>query len=186
MALRYDLTGLHFNRWVVLKYAGQNRFKMSLWLCRCECGTERVVASANLKRGLSQSCGCLNRELSSKRLRNHKHCLKHGHAVDGKKSSEYNTWQSMNGRCTNPNNTGYELYGQRGITVCPEWRDSFEAFLRDMGPKPLPKARYSIERIDNDGNYEPSNCRWATQSEQMLNQRRSRKNRVEDTPSYTY
>jgi hypothetical protein len=95
-----------------------------------------------------------------------------GHARKGNRTSEYRTWQKMNQRCYYSKQRGYHLYGGRGITVCDRWRHSFLAFLVDMGPKPCPSA--SIDRIDNDGNYEPANCRWASAMEQMVNSRRAR------------
>ena len=94
---------------------------------------------------------------------------KHGHAKRGQVSATYVTWQSMIRRCTDPQNIRYALYGGRGITVCPRWRNSFEDFLADMGPRPVGR---SIDRINVDGNYEPNNCRWATDSEQRRNKRR--------------
>jgi hypothetical protein len=95
--------------------------------------------------------------------------LKHGHACRHPRSSEYNCWGSMIARCTNPNDPGWKNYGGRGIRVCERWRNSFENFLADMGLKPSPGL--SIERVENDGNYEPGNCRWATRKEQRANQR---------------
>src|SRR3990167_2507751 len=100
--------------------------------------------------------------------------LKHGHKTHGKQSGTYTTWADMLQRCTNPKNAGYKYWGGRGIDVCVRWRgvDGFDAFLADMGERP---DGLSIDRIDNDGNYEPANCRWATPQEQRLNQRPRRK-----------
>ena len=93
--------------------------------------------------------------------------IKHGHAFAGRRSSEYRTWYAMKQRCTNPNVEHYDRYGGRGITVCERWANSFCNFLADMGLKP--SRRHSIDRVNNDGNYEPGNCRWATQKEQANN-----------------
>jgi hypothetical protein len=98
--------------------------------------------------------------------------IKHGQSLNNRKTPEYQTWQGMKARCLNPNGRSYRLYGGRGIKVCREWLDSFEAFFTAMGPRPSPD--HSLDRIDNDGDYRPSNCRWATGKEQQNNMRRNR------------
>jgi hypothetical protein len=126
--------------------------------CRCDCGNLREADAYNLRRGQSTSCGCV------KNLRISQSLMRHGHASHGKPTTEYAIWSAMIQRCTNPNNNRYARYGQRGIKVCDRWKNSFENFLSDVGPRP--SARHSIDRINNDGNYEPGNVRWATAVEQ--------------------
>lgn len=155
-----DLTGQKFGRWTVQSRAGLTPNKISTWNCICECGKIKVVRSDLLRRGLSESCGCLARQLSSER--NGKHCCSYVKTV------EYMAWCSMRQRCNNPTGRDYPDYGGRGIKVCSRW-DHFILFLHDMGLRPSPE--HSLDRINNDGNYEPSNCRWATKSEQMSNRR---------------
>ena len=130
------------------------------WLCVCDCGAKTTVFSNNLRRGLTKSCGCLRAEVSAKRM------TKHGEYG----SKAYRSWAHMLGRCNNSNDKKYKDYGGRGISVYRQWFD-FSKFLSDMGPCP---KEMSIDRIDNDGNYEPGNCRWATQKTQQNNRRTNR------------
>jgi hypothetical protein len=146
-----------FGRLIVVSAAERGKRGLMRWNCLCACGASYAVYDFALKSG-TQSCGCL-RAVSNKSR------AKHGM----KNTPEYHSWTGMIGRCYNRNNGKYSDYGGRGITVCDQWRTSFEQFFADMGPRPSPQ--HSIDRIDNDGNYEPSNCRWATVAQQCRNRR---------------
>lgn len=151
--VRKDMSGRRFGKLTVLGYVGRNKFDHHLWLCRCDCGNETLKTTSSLNSGRTVACGCYNAS------------RKHGKVG----TPEYATWSAMNQRCATPGHQAYADYGGRGIRVCDRWSHSFENFLADMGPRP--GKGYSLDRIDNDGNYEPGNCRWSTQEQQMNNRR---------------
>lgn len=162
IAKHKDLTGKQFGLLTVIERAGRNKHRRALWLCKCKCGNNKVITGAGLTRGNTNSCGCSSRNLASEKI------TTHGNAGKGKnRSTEYHTWSNMIQRCGNSNSKYYDIYGGRGISVCERWSNSFEDFLEDMGKKP--SLKHSIDRIDVNGNYEPNNCKWSTQIEQMRN-----------------
>jgi hypothetical protein len=158
MSARIDLTGQKYGLLVVIE-----RLPASKWRCQCTCGCGKiiVVAGNNLKSGNTRSCGSLQKKAVAKR--NTTHGLS--------KTPTYQIWKGIKNRCLNQNDMDYHHYGGRGITLCDRWATSFEAFLEEMGARP---ANHSIDRIDVNGNYEPSNCQWATQSTQVRNRRNAK------------
>jgi hypothetical protein len=156
--------GERYGRLVVVADAGRQR-RSRLYLCRCDCGNETRVLGYNLSAGRTRSCGCLHREELARR--NVATKTVHGHASRGRPSPTHSSWAAMLYRCTSPGSKDWPRYGGVGVEVCHTWR-RFEEFLLDMGERP---PGTSIDRIDPYGNYTPSNCRWATPSEQNRNRR---------------
>lgn len=161
MSIRKNITGMRFGRLLCLYCAGADKNRHTKWVCLCDCGLSSIVLRDQLMAGKTRSCGCLLMEKLA--LGNPKH------RMFG--TNTYNSWSGMIQRCTNPANPSFKNYGGRGIKVCSRWRNSFKDFLSDMGICPV---GLTIERKDNDQNYTPDNCCWATRAVQNQNTRRSK------------
>lgn len=155
-----EMIGKKFGKWTVLYVSGRS-FKSFQYKCICECGFEKDIHGPHLRQGKSKMCRNCSNQIKAKNN------ILHGLA----KTSTYKIWNQMIQRCNNPKSTMYHRYGGRGISVCERWKD-FRNFLKDMGERP---NKLDLDRIDNDGNYEPSNCRWISHKENCNNQSRSKK-----------
>lgn len=152
------MIGQKFGRYTIVSRA-ESSYGHIRWTCACECGKIKAVSQSDLLRGHIKSCGCYSADAA--RIRMTTHGMKH--------NKIYIVWQNMKNRCNNVNTKDWQHYGGRGITVCDRWLESFENFYSDMGDLPFPKAE--IDRIDNSQGYSPTNCRWVTHKENMINTR---------------
>jgi len=167
-----NLIGETYGWLTVLEDAGRTNDKQKKYLCKCQCGNLTTVASGNLRKGTTVSCGCYHKEASKIRGIGNSYGKTHGATQGRSRDITYVSWLSMNQRCNDKNRSYYKHYGGRGILVCDRWKSSYENFLEDMGERPT--KRHTLDRIDVDGNYEKLNCRWATSKEQQNNRQNNR------------
>jgi hypothetical protein len=161
-----DLTGQKFGLLTAIERVERTASGKTRWRCRCDCGQDVIVQRDNLRSGHTRACGC--RQGASGRAL----WTTHGMARTGPRMPEYQCWGNMKRRCLDPKNKAFKNYGARGIRICQDWLQDFHKFLADVGPRPT--AQHTLDRVRNDGHYEPGNVRWATHTEQSNNTRRNR------------
>lgn len=153
-----EIVGKTFNHLTVIEYAGKNKYKKKLYKCKCNnCGNEKIMVGTSVKNGYSKSCGCLIKQNQKRK-----------HGMTG--TPIYRKWKNIKGRCFNPNTSNYKWYGGRGITMCQKWKDDFYEFYKDVGDIPFEGAE--LDRIYNNGNYEPNNVRWVDHRTNSNNRRK--------------
>ena len=177
MPKKINLKGMRFGLLLVIEEVGKDRWGGNIWKCKCDCGNEKIIRCRPLITGRTKSCGCYSKKVSAETGRKQGFLNRtYGCSIvgnNGRATKEYRIWGSMKSRCSSPRNKDWKNYGGRGIKICDKWLNSFENFLADMGECP---SGCSIDRINNDGNYEPSNCRWATAKIQANNRRKAKEN----------
>ena len=178
MSTAIDMIGQTFGKLTVIEDAGADKHKQKIWLCECDCGNTTIVTGYALRKGHTRSCGCLIRPGYSAKGRytvkagTESSSYKHGSS----NSKLYKAWSDMKSRCNNQNHRSYHNYGARGIRVCDEWSENYQTFYEDVSELPyFNEPGYSLDRIDNDGNYEPGNVRWADRVTQLNNKRSNKR-----------